>query len=366
MLKQTRQAWLLGTALVMPVALALVISATGCSGGSGATKAGGRVERQITLVIQTPDAPDADVAYFIRQVEARTDGRLRIVEGGDDYRSEDPDNEARLVHALLDGSEDMAYIPSRAWERASDVRSFRALQAPFLITDYAVLRRIATGSIGQSMLESLGRIDILGLGLVPNELRRPLARMPLISAAAFRDARIRVVTSPASVIALRALAAVPLTRFTSAEVGPALQAGVLDGVESSMSSIEENDYTRYARYLPSNLALFAKTQTIAIRRPTFDSLNARDRDALRAAAAATVAHADPAAHERGEVRRVCKKGLRLVAVSARALASLRKAASAAYAEVERDASTGREIAAITRIKSQMAASATSLGACRGR
>ena len=322
------------------VALASIVIAAvasgGCLGGSHGSKVGGNDQRHLTLVMQTPDAPDPDAEFFIDQVKERTDGRLRIVEGGSDYPSSDPDNEARLVRALRGGQEKLAYIPARAWERTSGITSFRALQAPFLVTDYTVLRRITMGPIARSMLRSLARIRLVGLGLVPNELRRPLGRKPLVSASAFRRARIRVVTSPTSVVALRALGAVPVTNFTSKEVGPALRSGRLDGVESSTKSILDNSYVAEARYLPSNLALFAKVQTIAIREDVFARLSAKQREALRAAAAATVAHADPAAHEAAEVQQLCTEGLDLVRANPADLAALRQRAERAYASLDHD------------------------------
>jgi TRAP-type C4-dicarboxylate transport system substrate-binding protein len=194
--------------------LALVVLVVGCSSG---TKSGGTAKHEITLVMQTPDAPDVDAEYFIQQVKERTNGRVKIVEGTD-YPSSDADNEARLGGAPAEWTGEMAYIPSRAWERVSSVHAFQALQAPFLVTDYAVLREVTTGAIGRKMLTSLGGIGLIGLGLVPNELRRPLGRKPLDTPAAFHGARIRVVTSPTSMIALQALGAVPLTNFTSGQV----------------------------------------------------------------------------------------------------------------------------------------------------
>jgi TRAP-type C4-dicarboxylate transport system substrate-binding protein len=338
----------------------VAVSLAGCGGG---TKSGGKAEKHITLVMQTPDAPDADAEYFIRQVSERTDGRVKIVEGADKYPSVDPDNEARLVRALRAGRERMAYVPSRAWERASSVRAFRALQAPFLITDYTLLRRITTGPIAHSMLSSLGPTGLVGLGLVPNELRRPLGRKPLTSAATFRGARLRVVTSPTSALALRALGAVPLTNYTSVEVGAAIGHGRLDGVESSTKSIEDNGYVHVAPYLPTNLALFAKTQTIVIRKSVSKRLSADDRAALRAAADATVAHADPASQERTEVRRMCHQGLRLVRAAPADLASLRAAAAPAYAILRRDGYTRAAIRSIERLKEAGSIGPPSLPPC---
>jgi TRAP-type C4-dicarboxylate transport system substrate-binding protein len=148
------------------------------------------------------------------------------------------------------------------------------------------------------MLQSVRKLGLVGLGLVPKQLRRPLGRRPLVSRKAFRGARIRVVTSPTSVLDLRALGARPLTTYTSREVGAALTAGKLDGVESEVHSILDNGYTSSAPYLPSNLALFAKAQTIVIRRTVLAGVNNADQAAIREAATATVAHSPSSARWR--------------------------------------------------------------------
>ena len=330
------------------ILLTLALVAGGCAGSSSQTKAGVGASRRLTLRMQAPDNNDDDAEYFASQVKARTHGRIRIVLDGDTYASADPNNELRLVRDLRRGKVAIAYVPARAWVR-DGLPGFQALQAPFLVTDYALLRKITTGPNGRIMLRSLDRAGLLGLGLVPKELRRPLGRRPLTSPQAFAGARIRVVTSPTSILALRALGAVPLTNFTAQGAAHALGLHRLDGVESDAHAITQNGYVQVAPYLPSNLPLFAKAETIVIRRAAFDGLSADDRKAIRAAATATVAHANPAALERSEVAALCSQGLRLVRVRAVEIAALHRAARPAYAALERDPTTRREIVAIAQL-----------------
>jgi len=329
------------------LALVAISTVTGCS---AKTKAGAGSAHTLTLTMAAPDGDDADAAYFAEQVKDRTDGRVRIVIDGDTYSSTDPDNELRLVRDLRRGKDAIAYLPSRAWER-DGINAFRALQAPFLVRDYRLLRQITTGPIGASMLTSLDKVGLVGLGLVPKELRRPLGRRPLVTLSAFRGARIRVVTSPTSVLDLRALGARPLTNYDAHEVSTALANGRLDGVESETHSIITNGYTSLAPYLPSNLVLFAKAQTIVIRRTALTGLSGQDQDALRAAAAATVAHADPAQQERAEIAELCRNGLLLVHATESALAALRRASASADAALNVDPVTRRAIAAIEALAS---------------
>jgi C4-dicarboxylate-binding protein DctP len=344
------------------VLLALVVVAAGCSGASRHTKAGVGVARSLTLTMQTPDGDDPDAAYFAEQVKERTGGRIRIVVDGDTYSSVDPDNELKLVRALRSGNVALAFLPSRAWER-DGLPTFRALQAPFLITNYALLRRVTLGPIGARMLRSVSRFGLIGLGLVPKELRRPLGRAPLVSPTAFRGARIRVVSSPTSVLDLRALGAVPVANLDAHETLAALVAGRLDGVESEAHSILSNSYESAAPYLVANLPLFAKAQTIVIRRDAFRRLSASERTALRAAAAATVAHANPAAQERAEIRQLCGSGLKIVEASPPSQRALRRAAAAAYESIESDPASRAAVEAIDRLAGRLAGAGATLRAC---
>lgn len=342
------------------LAIAATFAASGCLGGSDKTKAGVGQQQRVTLKMPAPDGDDADAAYFASQVSSRTSGRVRIVVDGNTYTSIDPDNEVRLVHDLRTGKVPLAYVPSRAWERAG-VNSFRALQAPFLIGNYDLLRDVTTGEVGDTMLKSLGKVRLVGLGLVPKELRRPLGRRPLTTVRAFRGARIRVVTSPTGELALRSLGARPLTAFDAHQVNSALADRELEGVETEAHAIASNNYTRVAHYLTANLPLFAKAQTIVIRSDVLSRMSASDQAAMRAAAKATVAHADPAAQERTEVAQLCHQGLRLAEASPGDLAELRRAGRQAYAVLDRDPGTRQAITAIEALGAS--ASESSLASC---
>jgi hypothetical protein len=120
---------------------ALVLLGAGCGRQSKQNKEGSTLSPAVTLKMETPDAPQADAQFFTERVAALTHGHVHVIQAPD-YSSSDPDNEARLAVALRQGQAQMAYIPSRAWERdGGRVLAFRALQAPLLITSYSVLPR---------------------------------------------------------------------------------------------------------------------------------------------------------------------------------------------------------------------------------
>ena len=81
---------------------------------------------------------------------------------------------------------------SRAWDRMGITR-FQALHAPFLVTDYEPLGRIATGPLAGRMLAGLDGHGFVGLGLVPEHLRYAFgARRPLASVDDLARACVRV------------------------------------------------------------------------------------------------------------------------------------------------------------------------------
>jgi hypothetical protein len=112
------------------------------------------------------------------------------------------------------------------------------------------------------------------------------------------------------------------------------------------------------------VVLFAKTQTIVIRRSVLARLSSADAAAVRAAAKATVAHADPAAQERNELAQLCARGLRLVSATPGDLAALRQASAPTLKTLEADAVTAQAIAAIEGLGSP--ASVAPLPACQAQ
>src|SRR5205823_12456223 len=92
--------------------------------------------------------------YFAAQVAKRSGGRLRVHvilgAGGDQVAT----TEANIVRKVRSGKLDLGWVGARAWD-GFGIRSFEALQAPFLITDYTLLHRVATSPLAPKMLAGL-------------------------------------------------------------------------------------------------------------------------------------------------------------------------------------------------------------------
>ena len=86
-----------------------------------------------------------------------------------------PQSEQRVTAMVKDGTTDLAMVPPRVFDTIG-IHGFEALQTPMLIDSAELAGAITTGDIGSGMLADLPDQGLVGLGLVYDGLRRPLAR----------------------------------------------------------------------------------------------------------------------------------------------------------------------------------------------
>jgi TRAP-type C4-dicarboxylate transport system substrate-binding protein len=338
------------------LSLALIVGSAALIPALGSASASApRAASTITLTMQSPDGQTSDTVYFAQEVAYLTNDRLRIAIGNA-YPSDNPNNELRLAVALREGTVAMGYLATRDWERdGGRVLDFRALQAPFLINSYPLLDAVTKSSIATQLLASLARNNIVGLGLVPESLRRILSTEPLVTLAELKNARIRILPNQTSALIFKALGAVAATNLTADQTGTELNGGKLNGIESDASTINDNGYVGPGKtfYLSSNIVPFPKVYTIAIAKPAFESLSPADRTALQTAAAATVAHADPASEETSAMTQICAAGvLNVDTATTSDLAAMQSATAPVDTLLEQDPATKQAIVEIEQLKTQ--------------
>jgi TRAP-type C4-dicarboxylate transport system substrate-binding protein len=308
---------------------AAAIALAACGGAPQADKSGAAVKSKVTLTLQMPDAADALGERFAADVARRSDGSVTVkIDRRAPYDSRDPANELKLARALQSGREDIGYLPARAWA-ADGLPAFKALLAPFLVTTYPAAQAVATGRIADAALSTLPP-SVVGVALVPAEVRRVLARWPPASPDAFDGLRVRVIDNPQTAADFLALGAVPVQGLLAGDVYTRMRSHRLDAAESSPSYVLANSYAGVARYL-SSYALFPKFQSIVVSAMAWKRLAPKQQDAVRAAARDTVAAAGTQvpAQERTELAQLCHAGIRLTVPTAPQLHAL--AASAALA-----------------------------------
>jgi TRAP-type C4-dicarboxylate transport system substrate-binding protein len=254
------------------------------------------------------------------------------------------DPEARVARMVRDGTFDLGWIGSRAWDLLG-VTSFQALQAPFLVTSYALLDRIATGPLASQMLAGLSRHGFVGLALVPDWLRHPFGLVrPLRSLQDFAGARIRVNPSRATDALMRALGATP-AHISNDGVEAARARHEIDGTEGSLGG------NLAGGYVTANVSFYAKALTLFAGRRAYARLADDQRAALRNAARQTVARvaAQPPPPEAARARQYCEGGS-VVTASRDDITALERAARPVYARLEQDPQTRELIAAIRELR----------------
>jgi TRAP-type C4-dicarboxylate transport system substrate-binding protein len=335
-------------------ALLAVLAGAGCSvsGNDDADKAGGS-DAPVVLrlaVADDADQPDAPFArYFARRVSALSDGSVRVRVVWDAAGQDSPGYELGIARLVKDGDFELGWMGARAWDRMG-IRSFQALQAPFLVTDHDLLGRITTGPLAARMLSGLDGHGFVGLALVPERLRYALgAKKALASPGAFAGARVQVKPSAATDATMRALGATPV-HISGDALPDAVAKGEIDGSEASLGT---NSPDEGQIHLTANLPLFPKTLTLFAGDGAYDRLAEGQRKAVRQAARLTAAYA--AAHAPSEtalVRDFCRESppFSAVAASPGDITALEDAAHPVYTQMERDPDTRATIAAIRALK----------------
>jgi TRAP-type C4-dicarboxylate transport system substrate-binding protein len=338
-------------AAALSVALFGVLAA-GCGLGGGGDKAGGSSAPSVLRLAVADDAdqPDARfVRHFASRVAELSGGSLRVRPVWDAAGQQTAGYEARIARMVREGEFELGWIGARAWDRLG-ITHFQALQAPFLVTNHALLGRIATGSVGERMLAGLDGRGLVGLALAPDRLRYPFGvRHALASPEDFAGARVRVFPSRTTEALMRALGATPV-QVSGDDVAGAVARREIDGVEASLGT---NSASEGENFLTTNLAIFPKVLTLFAGSDAYERLDADQAAVIRKAAEETAAYA--AAHplsERALVRQFCGSGRPVTAVAASRddLAELTQAAQPVYTELERDPNTKALIAAIRELK----------------
>jgi TRAP-type C4-dicarboxylate transport system substrate-binding protein len=331
----------------MTAVVAAALAASGCGHGGNGDKAGAS-KAPTTLRLgagDDADQPDARfVRHFAKRVQELSGGSLVVQIDWDAAGQDVADYEARVARMVQGGRLDLGWIGSRAWEGLG-VTSFKALQAPFLVTDRQLLNEIATGPIATRMLAGLQARDLVGLALVPDRLRYPFgARHAFASPRDFEGARLRVFPSRASEQLVRALGAQPV-HISGDATAEAVASGAMDGAEASLGT---NSPDEGESFLAANVALFPKALTLFGNRESLAELHAEQAAAIRRAARDTAAFAAAKGiPESVLLRRFCNSGpVTVVNATSADLSALRRRAQPVYDMFERDPQTRALISAI--------------------
>ncbi len=315
----------------------LVTALTGCSLGSGSSKAGGPAATPAppahTVTVRFAAADPGAAHEFVAQLARASRGhvRVKLVQ----YNPAAADVDQRVARDLGAGRIDVADVGARAWQSLG-VAGPSAFQSPFLIgSDELLDRATADPRVAKPILASLGDLNVTGLALVPAGVRYLFStKRPLDTPRAFAGARVRINASPTTEDMLRALHARPTTAVRSGhDVIAAMRAGKLDAVEADVHAALANGYVHDTAYVAS--PLFAKVTTIAANSDRLHALGPQVSGWLRRAAERTAA-ARRAGDDRTSWAGACGAGVRPSPSTPAALDALQRSVVDVHAALDGD------------------------------
>ena len=324
--------------------IALVLA--GCGGGSSDKAGGARTPKPTVLTLANGNGLTGELEPFAAAVRRLSGGTLRI-EFKSAWREGTPGYETSVIGDVKAGKADLAWAGSRAFDSVG-VAAFDALHAPLLIDSYALERRALQSPLVREMLGGLKPLGVVGLGILPGPLRKPLGVSRLVGPADYAGKTLAFQRSRVAEQTLRALGA------RGAEIPFAGAIDAYDGVEQEILSIAGSGYDAHAKYLTTNVNLWPRPVVIFMNRNAFEKLNGRQRtalhDAARVALPATLAIQQAEETEEG-AGELCRRGVHFVTAGKADLAALRRAVQPVYDKLERDPLTRSAIEQIQRMRS---------------
>lgn len=182
--------------------------------------------------VVAPDTPKGKAAAKFKELaEAATKGRVKVEIYPNSQLYKDGDE----LEALQRGAVQML-APSVSKFGPMGVRDFEVFDLPFLFPTAEAAYRVLDGDIGRTLFGKLDPKGIRGLAYWDNGFKQISANRPLHKPADFRAVKLRVQSSKVLSATYRKLGAIPQVMAFS-EVYPALQQGVVDGQENSVSNL---------------------------------------------------------------------------------------------------------------------------------
>jgi TRAP-type C4-dicarboxylate transport system substrate-binding protein len=329
--------------VALAAAVAALLALSGCQDSGARTPTGGgesAIVLRLGLVGARSDPDGVAAAAFAAAVARRTGGQIEIR-----TTARAAADGPGLLARVRDGRLDLAGVPTAAFDRAG-LRAFAPLQAPLLVTSYALERRVIDGPVGAAMLAQVEGLGLTGLALYERGLQRPLWSGPARVGRA--GAAPRVASPPSGVLAAgwRALGARP-REVAPGRLAAALAGGAVDGAAVSLATIQAERLYEGAPAVSADLVLWPSPAALVAHRPSLAALSSGQQEALRAAAAALPARSLAAQARPSALAAVlCQEGVRFEPTPAPARARLRRAGERAARALARDPASRRALARI--------------------
>ena len=159
--------------------LAAILALPGCGGDTSSDKAGGAKSPSPTVLTMADGNQDtSELEPFAAAVSRLSHGTLRV-ELKTNWRDGAPDYGTRVIGDVKAGKADVGWSGSRNFDSLG-VPSFDALHAPLLVDSYPLERKTLESPLVSEMLEGLKPLGVVGVGILPGPMRKPLGVSRLV------------------------------------------------------------------------------------------------------------------------------------------------------------------------------------------
>ncbi|MFC6219710.1 DctP family TRAP transporter solute-binding subunit [Pelomonas aquatica] len=191
--------------------------------------------------VDTPKGQGAE--RFKKLAEERTKGRVKV----EVYPNSQLYKDKEELEALQLGSVQML-APSVSKFGPFGVKEFEVFDLPFVTPDQASYLKAVGGDFGAAMLKKLDVKGVHGLAFWDAGFRVITANKPLRKPEDFKGLKIRINSSKVIDAQMRALGVMPQT-IAFSEVYQALQTGVVDGADVTLSNVYTQKLYEVQKYV---------------------------------------------------------------------------------------------------------------------
>jgi TRAP-type transport system periplasmic protein len=335
--------------IALLAATPVVVAACGAGTAVG-DKAGGAGEPVVLHMASTASSNSyrPPIEYFVQRIGEVSNGALRI-EMDFNWGNYAADAEQQAIRDVVGGKVDLTSVGTRVFDTLN-VSSFRAIQAPMLIDNYAVQAAVIKSDIPGRMLAGLDTLGLSGVGMIGGAMSKPMAvKQPLVGPADWRGITFQSYRSNDIRAAIEALGAVPTDTLGGLDAG--LDDGSIQGFAKSLLAYQINGTEHRAPYVTPNVNLWADMGVIVANPARLAKLTDAQRGWLREAANDAATRSADVGNGEGDIMTaVCEAGSHLVNASETDLAALREAFAPVYVDLERDPQTKAFIDQIRALK----------------
>ena len=233
--------------------------------------------------IYSADHPTVQATVrFGQLIEQRTGGRHRLTTLGEENKS----SEAFIMGQLRNGIIDMARLNLASLANMMPAAFVPAMPYVFRSTEH--MRHVLDGPIGQELLATFDRLDVVGLCYYDMGARSFYGARPVRKAADLAGAKVRVPPLAPWVAMFQALGVEPVS-MPFERVHPALRNGTVDFADDNWPAFVASRHYEVARYFSLTRHSMSPGVLLVSKR-TWNTLSADDQAIFRAAASESVAY----------------------------------------------------------------------------